>query len=283
MAWRAEPLVPMGMGGHNRFAPKTLPGALLLLRPEQGVVLLCLLGVIGLAWLVLWRLGETMPAMGMVGMAGMVMDGAMSMPWQPGDFLLTFAMWAVMMVGMMLPGALPMILLYQRVAGQRQSRWRACWQVALFTAAYLLVWSGFSAVATLLQWQLDQSALLTPALASANAWLGGGILLLAGVYQWLPAKQACLGHCRSPLSFLLGHWRPGAAGALHMGLAHGLYCLGCCWAVMGLLFVVGVMNLLWVALLSAFVLLEKLMPFGRWTCRLSGALMMVWGLVLLLR
>lgn len=244
------------------------------------MVLLCLLGVIGLAWLALWRLGETMPAM---GMAGMVMEAPMAMPWRPADFLLTWAMWAVMMVGMMLPSALPMILLYQLVAGQRQSRRAAGWQVVLFAAAYLLVWSGFSVAATLLQWALDQAALLTPELASANTWLGGGILLLAGVYQWLPAKQACLSHCRSPLGFLLGHWRAGTGGALRMGLAHGLYCLGCCWAVMGVLFVVGVMNLLWVALLGAFVLLEKLVPFARWGCRLSGGLLMAWAAMVWLR
>ncbi|MBI3146339.1 MAG: DUF2182 domain-containing protein [Pseudogulbenkiania sp.] len=255
----------------------------LSLRPEQWLVLLCLLFLIGLAWLALWRLGETMPAMGMAGMAGMVMEAPMAMPWRLADFLLTLAMWAVMMVGMMLPSALPMILLYQLVVSQRQSRRAARGQVVLFTAAYLLVWGGFSVVATLLQWRLDQASLLTASLASASPWLGGGILLLAGVYQWLPAKQACLGHCRSPLNFLFSHWHAGVGGALRMGMAHGLYCLGCCWAVMGLLFVAGVMNLLWVALLSAFVLLEKLMPFGRWTCRLSGALMMAWGLALLLR
>lgn len=250
------------------------------LRPEQWPVLLCLLGVAGLAWLALWRLSQNMPAMGMAGMAGMVMTGPMAMPWQPADFLLTWAMWATMMVGMMLPSALPMILFYQLVAGQRQSRRAAAGQVALFSSAYLLVWSGFSIAATALQWALDQAALLTPELASANVWLGGGILMLAGVYQWLPLKQACLGHCRSPLGFVMGHWRAGAVGALRMGLLHGLYCLGCCWAVMGLLFVVGVMNLLWVALLSVFVLLEKLLPLGRWGGRLSGALLMAWGAVL---
>ncbi|HJU49834.1 MAG TPA: DUF2182 domain-containing protein [Pseudogulbenkiania sp.] len=253
------------------------------LRPEQWPVLLCLLGVSGLAWLALWRLSQSMPSMGMAGMAGMVMTGPMAMPWQPADFLLTWGMWAVMMTGMMLPSALPMILFYQLVAGQRQSRRAAAGQVALFSCAYLLVWSGFSIAATVLQWALDQAALLTPELASANVWLGGGILMLAGVYQWLPLKQACLGHCRSPLGFVMEHWRAGAAGALHMGLVHGLYCLGCCWAVMGLLFVVGVMNLLWVALLSVFVLLEKLLPLGRWGGRLSGALLMAWGVAVWLR
>ncbi|WP_029770740.1 DUF2182 domain-containing protein [Pseudogulbenkiania sp. MAI-1] len=250
------------------------------LRPGQWPVLLCLLALSGLAWLALWRLGETMPAM---GMAGMVMEAPMAMPWRPADFLLAWAMWAVMMAGMMLPSALPMILLYQLVAGQRQSRREAAWQVLLFAAAYLLVWSGFSIAATLLQWWLDQSSLLTASLAIASPWLGGGILLLAGVYQWLPLKETCLGHCRSPLNFLFSHWHAGASGALRMGMAHGLYCLGCCWAVMGLLFVVGVMNLLWVALLSAFVLLEKLVPFGRWGSRLIGGVLMAWGVAIWLR
>jgi predicted metal-binding membrane protein len=133
-----------------------------------------------------------------------------------------------------------------------------------------------------LQWALEQLTLLSSGMRSTSTVLAAGLLLVAGVYQWLPGKAACLEHCRGPLQFLLGYWRPGIRGAWRMGLAHGAYCLGCCWALMGLLFVVGVMNLLWVALIGAYVLLEKTLPLGPWLGRLAGLLLLGWGLMLLL-
>jgi predicted metal-binding membrane protein len=215
------------------------------------------------------------------GMADMAMAG-MPMPWSLVDALLMLAMWMVMMIGMMLPSALPMILLYQQILHKRPANAQRHLALLLFCLAYLAVWGGFSLVATALQWGLDQLALLSPAMRSQSHWLGAGLLLAAGVYQWLPGKAACLAHCRGPVQFLMSHWRPGVAGGWRMGLRHGLYCLGCCWALMGLLFVGGVMNLLWVALIGAYVLLEKILPHGLWLSRLAGALLIAWGFALLL-
>lgn len=208
------------------------------------------------------------------------MTSTMTMPWRLADFALTFGMWVVMMTGMMLPSAIPMILLYQTVSRKRNLQ-PVLFQVAVFTLAYLLIWTGFSLASVVMQWLLERQAQWMPSITRDE--LGGSILLLAGIYQWLPAKQACLSRCRSPLLFLADHWRPGALGALRMGLAHGLFCLGCCWALMGLLFVVGVMNLTWVAVLSVFALLEKLTPGEVWVSRLAGLALVGWGMAVLIR
>lgn len=261
----------------------------LKINSSQALLLLSLFAVCLLAWLALARMAAKMAA-GMAGMgagmadmagmdmAGMLMDATAPAPWTATEFLLMFGMWAVMMVGMMLPSATPMILLYQAVARRRTSRKRLLLSVLLFALAYLSVWTVFSAAATILQWALQQLALLSPMLVSNSAWLGGGLLIAAGVYQWLPIKQACLARCRSPMSFILRNWRAGLSGAWRMGLSHGLYCLGCCGVLMLLLFVLGVMNLLWIAALSGFVLLEKLAPLGGWMGRLAGVGLMAWGL-----
>lgn len=248
---------------------------------EQRIVLASLAGVTVLAWLSLTQLGTQMAGSGMGNgeMAGMAMDPVMPMPWTAAGVLLIFAMWAVMMIGMMLPTAIPMILLFHTVAARRGG-W-AAGAVALFVLAYGLVWCGFSAAATALQWQLERMALLTPDMAVTARWLGGAILLAAGLYQWLPVKQACLTRCRSPVTFILRHWRSGPAGAFRIGLDHGVYCLGCCWALMGLLFVFGVMNYLWIAALGALVLGEKLVPLGSWLGRLAGVAMIGRGALLL--
>lgn len=248
------------------------------LSKEQWLVLLSLLTLTGVAWLLLFRMAASMAAPG--GMADMAMAG-MPMPWSLAEALLMLAMWTVMMVGMMLPSALPMILLYQQMLRRYMPTRQRHQALLLFCLAYLLVWSGFSLIATTLQWGLDHLALLSPQMRSQSHWLGGALLLGAGVYQWLPGKSACLAHCRGPVQFLLGHWRSGVAGGWSMGLRHGLYCLGCCWMLMGLLFVGGVMNLLWVALIGGYVLLEKLLPKGLWLGRSAGVLLVAWGLALL--
>jgi predicted metal-binding membrane protein len=153
--------------------------------------------------------------------------------------------------------------------------------VSVFVLGYLLAWTGYAVLAALGQSLLHSAALLSPAMASASPLLGGALLLLAGVYQWLPVKGACLSHCRSPLGFFTAEWREGVSGALVMGLRHGSYCVGCCWALMALLFVAGVMNLLWVAVIAGFVLAEKVVPNGRLLGRVTGALLAGWGLWLI--
>jgi predicted metal-binding membrane protein len=186
------------------------------------------------------------------------------------------------MIGMMLPSAAPMILTFANVNRKRHARGQSYVPTALFTAGYLLTWGGFSVAATLAQWALERAAALSPMDMTTDSPLLGGLLFLAaGLYQFTPVKQACLRFCRSPLDFALNHWRDGPGGALRMGMTHGLYCLGCCWVLMLLLFVGGVMNLLWVAGLGAVVLVEKLMPPGPWISRAGGVLLAACGVWLL--
>jgi predicted metal-binding membrane protein len=200
--------------------------------------------------------------------------------WGIADFFWLFLMWAIMMVAMMLPSAAPLILL---VAGTYRRRGSdARWLTATFAGGYLAAWVAFSVVAALAQTVLHRTALLSPSMASGSAWLAGGIFIAAGVYQWLPVKNACLTHCRSPLHFLTHEWKEGAAGALVMGLRHGWFCVGCCWTLMALLFVVGVMNLIWVAVIAAFVLVEKLARQGPRVGQVAGLLCTVWGVYVLL-
>ncbi len=236
------------------------------IRGERLTTLASLLAVTALAWLYLWIDAARMGAMA-GGMEAAAMGGG---PWDAGPLLLTFVMWSVMMVGMMLPSAAPAILLYGSVARKNASSGSALPSIWLFAAGYLAVWTVFSLAVTLLQAGLETVRLLTPMMVSASPWLSGGLLVAAGVYQWLPVKAACLEKCRSPLQLLLFGWRPGAAGAFRMGATHGLFCVGCCWALMLLLFAAGVMNLLWVAAIAAFVFVEKLLPASRLVGRVAG-------------
>jgi len=191
--------------------------------------------------------------------------------------VLTFMMWAVMMVAMMLPSASPMVLTYARVVrGCSENRAAA---LAAFAGAYIMIWTAFSAAATAAQLALEDASLLYGPTRPTPV-VGAVLLMLAGVYQLTPLKTACLLRCRSPVGFFMTDWRDGAAGALIMGLKHGAYCVGCCWMLMALLFVFGVMNLLWIAALSALVLLEKIMPSGRFIARTSGILMLIGAIAL---
>jgi predicted metal-binding membrane protein len=193
------------------------------------------------------------------------------LPPRLADAALTFMMWAVMMVAMMLPSASPMVLTYARIVRARPGT--AAYAVWLFAAAYVVVWTIFSGAATAGQLLLEQASFLRGP-SQATPALGAALLVLAGIYQLTPLKNVCLAQCRSPLGFFMTEWRDGATGGFVMGLKHGAYCVGCCWMLMGLLFVFGVMNLLWVAALSALVLFEKIAPFGRLVARASGVLML---------
>lgn len=210
----------------------------------------------------------------MMAAMGMTMD----MPWDAADVVFTFTMWSVMMVGMMTPSAAPMLLLFAGAHAGREKRGLPL-AVLMFGLGYVAVWVGFSAGAALVQWALHEAAMLTPAMAASSPRFAGAILVAAGAYQLTPVKSACLTKCRSPLGFLMTGWRDGSMGALRMGSHHGLYCLGCCWALMCVLFVVGVMNLVWVAALTVFVLVEKIGPSGALVARLAGALMVVAGIL----
>jgi predicted metal-binding membrane protein len=238
----------------------------------RAVVIGSIVGVTLLAWAYLVYQAWAMDHMDLVGMA---MPGIHA--WGMWDLALVFTMWAVMMVGMMVPSVSPVLLLFARIQQQRRAQGQTYVASWLFLLGYLIAWTGFSLAATLAQWGLHAATLISPAMVGTSPLLGGAVLIAAGIYQWTPAKHACLARCRSPLGFLLNDWRDGNAGALTMGLRHGLYCTGCCWLLMLVLFVVGVMNLLWIALLTVFVLLEKTLPRGIWISRASGAALIAWG------
>jgi len=261
-----------------------------LLARERAVVGVGLLVLCALAWIYLLR-GAGMPTVAPADpMAGMDMPGmdmsAMAMEpapavWDAGLWAITVAMWGAMMVAMMTPSAAPAILLYARVHrhAAAQDRARGVAPSSLFAAGYLLVWLAFSVAAAVAQWALQGAGLVSPAMMSSESrWLSGGLLIAAGLYQLSPLQAVCLSHCRSPAEFLSRQWRPGRLGALRLGVLHGAYCVGCCWALMLLLFVGGVMNLAWIAGLTVVVLAQKLLPGGLWIGRAAGAALVAWGL-----
>ena len=210
----------------------------------------------------------------MTGASAWMMAGT----WDFKHLSLLFAMWVVMMAGMMLPSAAPALLIYGGVIRKSPDGERAAAHVYAFAAGYLVVWTFFSLVATVLQRLLSNALLLSPMMDSRDPIFGGALLMTAGFYQFTPYKRRCLNVCRSPVEFLTRHWTPGVGGGFYLGLANGLFCLGCCWALMLLLFVGGVMNLWWIAALTVFVLLEKVAPLGAHGGRLSGMLLVGMGL-----
>lgn len=202
-------------------------------------------------------------------------------PWTGTDFVLMLLMWIAMMVGMMLPSAAPTILVFSTFTRRQRAAGHPMASAGVFVFGYLIAWAVFSLAATLLQWGLESAALMSPMMVATSRTLGAGILIAAGLYQWSPLKRACLAHCRAPLDFVARHFRPGARGALRMGIEHGVNCVGCCWAIMGLLFFAGVMNLVWVAAITIFVLLEKAARFGVWGGRIGGIALVASGLLVL--
>lgn len=237
------------------------------------VTLAGLLVIAGLSWLYIIGLAGDMASMS----PGMMTFKA----WTPTYFALMLVMWGVMMVAMMMPSAAPMILLYRQVARKNNLAY-AMLGTALFTSGYLLIWMVFSLAATALQWLLEEWALLNPQMRSQNQVFSGAVLIGAGIYQFSALKQACLRRCRGPLVFITRYWRSGLLGAFEMGIRHGAFCVGCCAALMVLLFVGGIMDLMVIAAIAGVVLLEKLMPGGEWLARAVGALAIGLGVVLVL-
>jgi predicted metal-binding membrane protein len=261
-----------------------------VLRRDRLVVAGALGVIVALAWsYVLWLAAD----MDMGGMdmtefrmipSGMGIMAPANAPWRAIEFAFVFAMWVVMMVGMMAPSAAPMILMYARVGRQGKAAGQPLASTGWFAAGYFLAWIGFSLAATLVQWMVERAALLDSRMASASTVLGGIVLIAAGVYQWTPLKDVCLAQCQTPFQFLMRHggFRGDVPGCLLLGLRHGGYCVGCCWLLMTLLFVGGVMNVLWIALLALLVLLEKVTPFGRWVARAAGVACVIAGAWMLL-
>ena len=211
---------------------------------------------------------------------------APAMMMQPADWtasyaLFMFLMWWVMMVAMMIPSAAPMILLFAAINRKQREKGTPFVATGVFVGGYLIAWGVFSLLATGLQWGLEQMGLMTSMMVATSGLFGGLVLIAAGVYQLTPLKQACLRHCRSPMQFVTHHWRRGSTGALRMGIEHGAFCLGCCWTLMALLFVGGVMNLYWIVGLTIFVLLEKTIPAGHRLGSLSGLVLIAWGVWML--
>jgi predicted metal-binding membrane protein len=247
-------------------------------RRDRRLVGACLVLLVALAWLYLAILAEATAAMESPLHSSSAMWLMPMGEWGAREFALGLAMWMVMMVGMMVPSAAPMLFAYLNVSRSRPAGLSPIAATAAFLLGYLLVWGGFSVVATTAQWALHTTELLGPTMRSSSAMLNALLLIAAGVYQFLPIKNVCLSKCRLPLGFLLTEWRDGWTGAVRMGLRHGAFCVGCCWLLMALLFVAGVMNLLWIALLSAAVLVEKALPFGHQAARVVGVLTIAAGL-----
>lgn len=244
-------------------------------RRDRLLIVIALIGTTALAWvyLIIESVGMTAPSTEMVRLRS----------WETTDFALIFLMWAIMMIGMMIPSATPTTMMYAGIARKAERQGAVVAPTMVFVSGYVALWTLFSALATMAQWGLDQAALLSPMMVMTSPMIGATLLVAAGVYQASPIKLVCLEHCRSPAHFLSRHWRPGITGAFRMGLEHGVFCLGCCWVLMGLLFVGGVMNLLWIAAIATFVLAEKIIPVRdvKTASRLSGAAMALLGLALL--
>ncbi len=211
--------------------------------------------------------------------AGAMQSMARVRPWTTAEFGVMLLMWAVMMVAMMVPTAAPMTLVYAAVARKAAREDHPVAPTFVFVAGYLAIWGLFSVAATAVQSSLDRLELLSPTMVSASPKVGSALLIGAGVYELTPYKHACLAHCRTPAHFISQHWRGGFAGAFRMGMGLGAYCLGCCWILMSLLFVGGVMNLLWITAIAAFILLEKTMSFAEAGARAVGCSMILVGLL----
>ena len=240
--------------------------SLLVRQPGQAAAILALT-VLGWAFLAWIALDMSHP------FAQLTMPGSPS--WGVASVLAILSMWAIMMAAMMLPSALPMVLTFVHLGSRGGARARTL----SFVAAYLFVWFAFSVAATVAQWLLQAMDWVDPMIVSTSAVLSALLLLIAGIYQFSPLKKLCLSRCRTPIGFLIGEWRAGAGGAFVMGIRHGLFCLGCCWALMALLFVGGVMNLAWIAALSLAVAIEKLAPRGEWLGAALGLGLITAGLV----
>ena len=239
------------------------------------VALAGLLCVAAIAWVLLWRSAAVMSSM---AGDGVMFDLMMTMmrPERTGPYAVATAlMWLVMMVAMMTPAVLPVLLTFWQL--DRGSPARSAQHGVIFGVSYLLVWCGFGLLLALLQWGLHRGAVLHTHLLTAGPLVAACLLIAAGIYQLTPLKAACLAHCQSPLAFLLSHWRDGASGAMRMGITHGSYCLGCCWALMLLMFVGGVMSVGFMALISLFMLLERVLPARRWSTWVPGGFLLTWG------
>lgn len=251
-----------------------------LSHKDKSIVYLGIIGIMLISWFYLLNMAGPHSRMDMT---------MMSMPHSDPsdgrslyDFFMLFLMWSVMMVAMMLPSILPATMVFAALNLRKKSQAQPHVQTYIFVIGYLLTWSICSLLFALAQSGLSATGALDHAMRTNNPLLSGGILLLAGIYQWTPLKEACLKHCRVPLGFFLGRWRTGYWGAVYMGWCYGLFCVGCCWALMAVMFAVGTMNVLWMAILAIFILCEKIFPPGLLIRNIAGIILVCWGSYLLL-
>jgi predicted metal-binding membrane protein len=249
-----------------------------LLKRDRLIIVVAIAFTAAVAWSYTVHEARRMNVTGVCACLGMEMGGPDLASWSAATFLPLFLMWSVMMVAMMLPSAAPVLLTFATVARNRRLAERPYVPVAIFAAGYITIWCVFSLLAAAGQWLLHRAALLSPMMASSSATFAGALLLVAGIFQFTPLKRSCLTRCRAPLDFIMTRWREGWRGAFGMGLEHGAFCAGCCWALMALLFVFGVMNVLWIAALTIIVSLEKLLRPAKWFSAVAGIALVGWGI-----
>ncbi len=245
------------------------------MKRDRIVLILGLSGITAISWLYLLDMSSSMTNM---SQRAWICCNPDAHSWNSLNLILIFSMWTVMMTAMMVPSESPIVLMFAAINRERNRQRQPFVSTSSFLFGYLVVWTMFSALATLTQWGLHAAMLLSGAMMINNSTLGGTLLVVAGIFQWTTLKYACLTRCRAPLGFLINEWREGTIGAFIMGLRHGIYCVGCCWLLMGLMFIAGVMNLLWMVIITALVLLEKVVPGGFWISRFAGIILVVWGI-----
>lgn len=250
------------------------------LKRDRLIIISGLFFIALLSWLYIVYLYKQMVYM---DMNALFFAMPMTPEWTYIDFTLLCFMWLVMMIAMMTPSVSPLVLVFATINRQRKQQNHPYVNAAFLMAGYFLVWAAFSIAATALQWSLQQISLLSPDMKTTSKIFGGIILVTTGIFQFTPLKQTCLAHCRSPLNFILQHWKEGKQGALRMGIENGFYCLGCCWLLMVLLFVTGIMNLLWVSIIALFVLIEKILTRIKWIPYFAGTVLILYGIRLLIK
>jgi len=258
---------------------KTSPLAYVL-KKDRLIVVIALLILCVLSWLYIIYLYNQMYPM---NMDALFFAMPMTSKWSWTDFVLLFIMWFVMMIAMMTPSVTPLVLIFTLINRKRQQGQNPFVPSVYLLSGYFLIWAAFSLLATLLQWSLQQVSLLNPEMVTTNKILGGSILIFAGVFQFTSLKNTCLRTCQTPISFIHQHWKEGKSGALRMGIKNGIYCLGCCWILMLLLFVSGIMNILWIAIISLFVLTEKVLSSVKIISVIAGIALVAYGIIILLQ
>jgi predicted metal-binding membrane protein len=250
-----------------------------LLKRDRSVIITGLVLITILSWLYIIYLYRQMVVM---DMSAVFFAMPMTQHWTVTDFALLFLMWLVMMIAMMTPSVSPLILIFAMINRKKKQQQDPFVYTGYLLAGYFLVWGGFSLLATLLQWLLQQASLLNPGMKTTSRILGSIILIAAGIFQFSRLKKACLSNCRTPIDFIHRNWKEGKRGALKMGIENGINCLGCCWVLMALLFFSGIMNLLWIALIAVFVLIEKTMPQPKWISSVAGIALITYGIIVLI-